>query len=147
MPGATSKLDSPDGAPVLPRWERGTVAVLCVSGPHPIPVSTAVRAGDDRLVLALGADRDTLARLRSEPGAAVCVLAADLAFTAHGSARVIRERLAASERVAAVDLAVERVQDHLADGRTEMLAAARWRWRRRRDAESQEAIVAELERL
>ena len=28
----------------------------------------------------------------------------------------------------AVELQVERVQDHLADGRTEILDGARWRW-------------------
>ena len=31
---------------MLPEWPEGTVAVLSTAGPHAIPVSTAVRAGD-----------------------------------------------------------------------------------------------------
>ncbi len=47
----------------------------------------------------------------------------------------------------AVEAVVERVQDHLADGRTEMLDGARWRWLDRQAAESEPAIVAELQHL
>jgi hypothetical protein len=131
----------------LPRWERGTPAVLCISGPHAIPVSTAVRSGDDRIALALGRGRDSLRRLREDPRAALCLLGAGVAFTAHGRAAVVAERLEAADTVVAVELRVERVQDHLADGRTEMLDGARWRWRKEGLAEAEEAIVAELERL
>ena len=60
---------------MLPTWPPGTPAVLCVAGPHAIPVSSYVRAGDDRILLALGSRRETLARLRADPGAAFCVLA------------------------------------------------------------------------
>jgi hypothetical protein len=130
----------------LPTWERGTAAVLCVAGPHPIPVSTAVRTGDDRIVLALGSARQTLATLRSEPRAALCVMASGVAFTAHGTAAVVRESLASAETVVAVELVVDDVQDHLADGRTEMLGAPRWRWRGGY-GEGEDAILDELERL
>ena len=54
----------------LPLWDQGTPAILCVAGPHPIPVSTAVRAGDDRVLFALGRKRDTLQFLRDDSRAA-----------------------------------------------------------------------------
>jgi hypothetical protein len=131
----------------LPHWERGTPGVLCVDGPHPIPVSTAVRAGDAQILLALASGRETLRRLRDDPRAALCVLGQGVAFTAHGRARVVAEELEAAETVVAVELEVERVQDHLADGRTQMLDGARWRWCDERFAEAEDAIVEELERL
>jgi hypothetical protein len=131
----------------LPSWRRGTPAVLCVAGPHAIPVSTAVRVGDRRIMLALGRGRETLGRLRSDPLAALCLLGEGVAFTAHGQATVVAEELESADTVVAVELAVERVQDHLADGRTEILDGARWRWLDRQSAESEPAIVAELERL
>jgi hypothetical protein len=132
---------------VLPRWERGTPAILCVAGPHPIPVTTTIRAGDRRVLLALGRDRETLRRLREDPRVSLCLLGAGMAFTAHGHAQVIAEQLEASDRVVAVELRVERVQDHLADGRTEMLDGARWRWLDEEFGAGEDAIVAELERL
>jgi len=132
---------------VLPHWEQGAAAVLCVAGPHAIPVSTAVRSADDRIVLALGGGRETLARLRAEPAAALCLLAEGLAFTAHCEARVVREELECAPGVAAVELRVDRVQDHLADGRSEVLAAPRWRWTDERAAASDPQIMGELERL
>jgi hypothetical protein len=131
----------------LPHWERGTAAVLCVAGPHPIPVSTCVRAGDDRVLFALGRRRETLQRLRDDPRAALCVLADGVAFTAHGEAGVVAEELEAADTAVAVELRVELVQDHLADGRTEMLEGPRWRPTNRRSERVQAAVVAELERL
>jgi hypothetical protein len=131
----------------LPEWRRGTPAVLCVAGPHPIPVSTAVRAGDRRIMLALGRERETLRRLRADPRAALCLLGEGVAFTAHGLARVAAEDLESADTIVAVALEVERVQDHLADGRTEMLDGARWRWLDRQAAEGEPALIAELERL
>jgi hypothetical protein len=131
----------------LPRWERGTPAVLCVAGPHPIPITAYLRAGDDRLLLALGRKRDTLRRLRDDPSVALLLMGEGLAFTAHGQARVIAERLDATDTVVAVELRVERVQNHLADGRTEMLDGARWRWCAPEHGEAEDAILAELGRL
>jgi hypothetical protein len=131
----------------LPHWERGTPAILCVAGPHPIPVSTSVRAGDERVLLALGRERETLERLRDDSRAALCLLGKGVAFTAHGYASVIAERLAASDRVVAVELRVERVQDHLADGRTAIVDGARWRWLDEEFGAAEEAIVAELSGL
>ena len=118
-----------------------------MAGPHAIPVSTAVRAADDRVLLALGRERDTLQRLRDDSRVAFCLLGEGVAFTAYGYASVVAERLDASERVVAVELRLERVQDHLADGRTEMLDGARWRWRDEVFGAAEEEIVAELGRL
>ena len=49
--------------------------------------------------------------------------------------------------MAAVELRAEQVQDHLADGRTEMLDGARWRWVDPGLAEAEPQIRAELARL
>ena len=128
---------------MLPEWERGTPAVLVASGPHAIPVSTAVRRGDDRVVFALGRRRAMLERLRSDPDAALCVLGRGVAFTAYGRVQVLREELDAAP-VTAVELRVERVQDHLADGRTDMLDGARYQWTDDAAAEAEPRIAAEL---
>ena len=131
----------------LPHWEQGTPAILCVAGPHAIPISTAVRAGDERVLMALGRGRETLRRLRDDSRAALCVLGEGMAFTAHGRACVAAEQLAASDRVVAVALDVEGVQDHLADGRTQTLDGARWRWVDEQLGAAEERIVAELSGL
>jgi len=129
---------------MLPTWPSGTPAVLCVTGPHAIPVSSYVRAADDRIVVALGARRETLARLREDTSVAFCVLGEGVAFTAHCRASVARESLDAAPANAAVALVVERVQDHLADGRTQMLDGAPWRWVDDEAAALQPLILAEL---
>jgi hypothetical protein len=131
----------------LPRWERGTPAVLCVAGPHPIPITAFLRRGDNRVLLALGRRRDTLRRLREDSAVALLLMGSGLAFTAHGRARVIAEELEAADTVVAVELLVERVQDHLADGRTEMLDGPRWRWRAEEHGEAEDVILAELAML
>lgn len=131
----------------LPHWEPGTAAVLVTGDAHAIPVSTCVRAGDRRVLLALGRHRRALELLRETPTAAVCVLAEGAAFTAAGSAAVVRDPLEAAGTAVAVELQVERIQDHLADGRTEMLGAADWRWRDERAAADEPRILAELEEL
>jgi hypothetical protein len=128
---------------MLPEWEPGTPAVLIVDGPHAIPVSTCLRRGEDRVVFALGRRRETLARLRGNNDAAICVLARGVAFTAYGRATVLREELEAAP-VVGVELVVDRVQDHLADGRTEMLDAARYEWRDEDAMRAESRIRAEL---
>ena len=132
---------------MLPTWPPGTPAILCVAGPHAIPVSSYVRAGDDRIVVALGSRRETLARLRDDPAAAFCVLGKGVAFTAHCRAAVLRESMNAAASNTAVELRVERVQDHLSDGRTETLDGPGWRWIDEEAAELQPRILAELEHL
>jgi hypothetical protein len=131
---------------MLPEWEPGTPAILIVAGPHAIPVSTSLRRGETRVVFALGRRRETLERLRADSSAALCVLGRGVAFTAYGEAAVVREQLDAAP-VTAIELRVERVQDHLADGRTEMLEGARYDWRKIKDAESESRIRAELARI
>jgi hypothetical protein len=131
----------------LPDWDRGTPAVLCVAGPHPIPITAFLRAGDDRVLLALGRKRETLRRLREDPSVALLLMGEGLAFTAHGRASVIAEQLEATDTVVAVELRVDRIQNHLADKRTEMLDGARWRWCAEEHGEAEDAILAELKRL
>ena len=131
----------------LPDWTPGTPAVLCPAGPHPIPVSTAVRAGDRRILMALGREREALRRLREDPAAALCLLGEGVAFTAFGRTRVVAEDLEAADTVVAVALEVERIQDHLADERTEILDGVRWRWIDQKFGEVQDAVVEELLRL
>ena len=132
----------------LPSWPPGTATVLCVAGPHAIPVSTAIRAGDRRVLLALGGRRETLRRLRDQdPAAALCVMAEGLAFTAKGRARVVQEGVEVARSLVVVELAVDEVVDHLADGRTAMDAAPAWHWSDDRAAESDPLIRAELQAL
>ena len=99
----------------LPQWSPGTVCILATGGegPHAIPVSTAVRASDQRIVLALGARRGSLQRLREDPRVALTVLAAgDVAFTAHGTARVVADPLPGLDGVIGIEISVERVSSH-----------------------------------
>jgi hypothetical protein len=131
----------------LPDWVPGTPAVLSVHGPHAIPVSTATRAAPDRIVFALARRRDTLARLREHPEAALCMLGEGLAFTAEGTTAVLREEMHASAHVAALELRVARIQDHLEDGRTEMLDGARWRFTSGEARSADAALRAELKDL
>jgi hypothetical protein len=131
----------------LPHWEPGTVAILATAGegPHAIPVSTAIRASERRIVLALGARRGSLERLREDPRVALTVLAAgDVAFTAHGTAQVIADPLPGIDGVVGVEIEVERVSSHkrptfsIADG-------VAWAWAdddaRERDAAVRSALI------
>jgi len=114
----------------LPHWEPGTVCVLSAGGgaPHAIPVSTALRAGPRRVLLALAARRETLARLRREPRCALTIMVAtDVACTAHARAEVVAESLPGAEAVAAVALEVEAIQDHM-QPRFTIAAGVAWDW-------------------
>ena len=115
----------------LPDWPAGTVCVLATSGgagPHAIPVSTALRAGDDRILLALARSRGSLERLRGDPRVALTVMAApDLAFTAHGAARVIADPLPGVEAVTGVEIRVDALHRH--ERPTFAIdAGVAWRW-------------------
>jgi hypothetical protein len=124
----------------LPDWPDGTVAVLATGRePHAIPVSTALRAGPRTVVLALALRRESLARLRREPACALAVIAPGLAFTAHGRATVVEE----GERVAAVRIEVESIQDHR-QPTFAIEAGVRWRWV---DGEAERADAAVREAL
>lgn len=125
MPDADERRDA------LPPWEPGTVALLTTvdadGAPHAIPVTTALRAGDATVVLALALTRGSLERLRGRPRVALTVLTSGVAATAHGVARVVEEPLAEAPRVAAVRIDVERVADHLSGAvALERPAAAHW---------------------
>jgi len=139
----------------MPEWRPGTVAVLCTvdeSGrPHAIPVSTALRAGRRRVLLALAPDRGSLARLRAYPQAALAILAGDdIAVTAHGPARVVEAPMTATAGVTAVVLEVESIQDHCQPTFT-IAAGVRWQWTdpeaRARDARVRAALARVAESL
>lgn len=132
----------------LPEWESGTVAVLSTAGsgpPHAIPVSTGVRAGDHRIVLALALRRESLTRLREDPRCALTLMDAGVACTAHARAEIVQEPMAISDRVVAVVLHVDSIQDH-DQPRFELLGGVRWRWTddeaEARDAEIRAALAA-----
>jgi hypothetical protein len=138
--------ERPDSGP-LPSWPLRAAGFLVTAGPHAIPVSTAVRAGDRRLVFGLARRRETLARVRADPRAGFALLAEGMAFTAYGRVEVVREQLEGAPSVAALELRVERVQDHLADGRTEIVTAPSWHWTEESAAEADRAVLAEIEAL
>ena len=125
----------------LPDWSAGTVAILSTGAgpPHGIPVSTALRAGPRTVLLALALRRNSLARMREEPRCALTILdGRDLAFTAHAVATIVEEPMAVSDRVAAVRLDVETIQDH-GQPRFTIDAGVRWRWT---DPEAERADAA-----
>jgi Pyridoxamine 5'-phosphate oxidase len=114
----------------LPQWEPGTVCVLSTAGgaPHAIPVSTALRAGPRRVLLALAVRRETLVRLRRDPRCALTIMAAgDVVCTVHARAEVVHESLPGAEAVAAVALEVEAIQDHM-QPRFSGAAGVTWDW-------------------
>ncbi len=118
------------GMAVLPHWPPGTVALLATGAgaPHVIPVSTALRAGDERVLLALAHRRESLRRLREDPRAALALLAAgDVAVTAHGIAAVVADPLPGAENVVGVELRVDDVQDH-GSRRFVIDDGVAWRW-------------------
>jgi hypothetical protein len=131
---------------VLPDWPPGTVTILATAGdaPHAIPVSTAVRAGPSRALIALAATRRSLARLRAAPRVSLTIMCEDTAVTAYGLARVLDDEPIV-EGVVAVEIEVDRVDDH--DRPTFTIeAGVTWRWTdpeaERRDAEVRAALVA-----
>ena len=102
-------------APSLPEWPARTIAVLATvdDGPHAIPVSAPVRAGDHTILLGLHRSRDSLARLRRRPQVALLVLAeGNVAFTARGQARIAAEPMAGAPEYAAVAIDVTEIDDH-----------------------------------
>jgi hypothetical protein len=131
----------------LPAWEDGTAAVLCTTddagAPHAIPVSTALRAGPRTIVFGLAARRASLAFLRARPAAALCLMGADAAFTADGTAHVIAEDAAG---VTAVRLDVERIHDHRRPAFA-LEAPVAWRWTDDEAAARDGAVRAALRAL
>jgi hypothetical protein len=113
--------------------------------PHAIPVSTVVRAGPRRVLIALALRRESLARLREDPRCALTIMAAgDVACTAHARATILEEPMAVSDRVAALALDVDTIQDHT-QPRFEIEGPVRWRWTddeaRERDALIRSALA------
>jgi hypothetical protein len=126
---------------VLPDWPAGTVALLATGAgaPHVIPVSTVLRASDDRVLFALAPRRESLRRLREAPRVALALLAGgNVAATVEGAATVVAEPLPGAESVVAVELRADRVQDH-GNRHFEVTGGVQWHWT---DAESDERDAA-----
>jgi hypothetical protein len=129
---------------MIPDWPPGTVAILTTlgeNGPHAIPVSTAVRSGDDEVMLALGPGRGSLARLRAEPRCALAVVAHGVAVTLRGRATEIGD----AAGTVAVRVAVEAVDDH-SQPTFAIAEGVRWEWvdaaAERRDADVRQALLS-----
>ncbi|MEA2212073.1 MAG: hypothetical protein QOF83_2021 [Solirubrobacteraceae bacterium] len=131
---------------MLPDWPAGTVAILVTLGdaPHAIPVSTALRAGPDRILLALADGRGSLARLQRDPRVAVALVAAGLAVTARGRARVLDAPV--SDGVTGVEVTVDALDDHLRST-FELEAGVRWHWTDADSKDRDEAVRAAVARL
>jgi hypothetical protein len=89
--------------------------MLATTGAHPhvVPVSAPVRVDGHTLLLSLRRTRGSLARLRDDPAVALLILAEnDLAFTAHGTARIVEEPMSVADDYAAVEIAVQTIDDH-----------------------------------
>jgi hypothetical protein len=139
-----ARLDSTETT--LPEWPTRTIGVLATSGdgPHAIPVSAPVRAGDRRILLSLHRTRGSLARLRERPRVALAVLTeGNVAFTARGRARVLEEQMAADPDYAAVAIEVEVVDDHRQPG-FEVEAGVDRRWL---DEDQRDALGARVRAL
>jgi hypothetical protein len=137
----------------LPHWPAGTVTIFATAGPEPhaIPVSTALRVSDARILLALGAGRGSLQRLRASPRVALAILCADdVACTAHGVARVAADPLADLEGVVGVVIEVDAVQSHRR-ATFAIEAPVAWRWTqeqaRERDGQVRAALSALAESI
>jgi hypothetical protein len=132
----------------LPAWEDGTVAILSTGAgaPHAIPISTALRAGPRTIYLALALQRESLARLRRDPRVALTLLAHGVACTAHATATVVEEPMAESDRVAAVRLDVEVLQDHR-QPRFTLQEGVSWEWTDPEAAARDSEIRAGLRRV
>jgi DNA-binding NarL/FixJ family response regulator len=82
-------------------------------GPHVIPVSAPVRAGDRRILLSLHRSRGSLQRVRERPQVALAILTSgNIALTARGDAHVIQESMAAAPDYAVVAIDVDQIDDH-----------------------------------
>ena len=137
------------GLAELPDWDEGTVAVLSTGGgrPHAIPVSTGVRAGPRRVLIALALRRESLARLREEPRCALTIMGAgNIALTAHATASIVQDPMEVSDKVAAVCLDVEEIQDHT-QPRFAIESSVKWRWCELEARERDSAIRAALTEL
>jgi hypothetical protein len=99
----------------LPEWPARTIAVLVTvdHGPYAIPVSAPLRAGNRRILLSLYRSRGSLARLRERPRVALTILTeGDLAFTARGCARIVKESLLRAPEYVPIAIDVEHIDDH-----------------------------------
>jgi Pyridoxamine 5'-phosphate oxidase len=130
----------------LPDCRGRTIGVLATGDPDPhvIPVSAPQRAGDHRILLSLHFSRGSLARLRAHPEVALMILAGgDVAFTAHGRARIVQESMSSGPDYAAVAIDVGEIDDHRqAEFTVEGGVDRSWR-----DEEARRAMAARVQQL
>ena len=82
-------------------------------GQHAIPITAPLRIGDRQILLRLKRCHESLARLREHPKVALTIFAkGNLAFTARGPARVVREPMLGAPAFAAIAMDVENIDDH-----------------------------------
>lgn len=130
----------------VPSLPVGAVVVLSTvgpDGPHAIPVSAARMARSGLLLLALSANRGSLARLRDEPAVAVTIIETGFAQTLRGRARVACENLPGAAFMAVVEITVDAIDDHLRPD-TLIESGVRWAWTDEAMAEKDRAVVAAL---
>ena len=99
----------------LPEWPDKTIAVLSTENGevHAIPITAPLRVGDRRILFRLKRCRESLARLREHPKVALTIFAkGNLAFTARGPARCVREPMLGAPAFAAIAMDVENIDDH-----------------------------------
>ena len=91
--------------------------------------------------------RESLARVREDPRCALTIMAGgDVAFTAHGRATIVEEPMAISDRVAAIRIDVEAIQNHGQDD-FEIDDGVRWHWTDPRAEQRDVEIRAALSRI
>lgn len=144
IPGEVA--DSPGEPVILPQWPDATVLILVTGGghPHAIPVSAAIRASERTALLGLAHSRGSLARLRDDPRVALSITFEGVAVTAYGRARIHTDDL--TEGMAAVEVAVDHVQDH---GRPTFVieGGVSWHWSDEQARERDRAVRDALRRL
>jgi flavin reductase (DIM6/NTAB) family NADH-FMN oxidoreductase RutF len=133
----------------IPELPEGIVAVLATvgrDGPAAIPVSALLRAGPDRLLLALARTRGSVARLRADPRCAVSLNGPGMSRCLEGTARVAADPLPGADFMVAFELRAERIRDARGPA-TEVDEGIRWRWTTAEAAERHAAVMAALAAL
>ena len=99
------------------------------------------------VLIALALRRESLARLREEPRCALTIMGAgNIALTAHATASIVQDPMEVSDKVAAVCLDVEEIQDHT-QPRFAIESSVKWRWCELEARERDAAIRAALTEL
>jgi flavin reductase (DIM6/NTAB) family NADH-FMN oxidoreductase RutF len=132
-----------DAIPALPEGIVAVLATVGPDGPAAIPVSALLRAGPDRLLLALARTRGSVARLREDPRCAVSLNGPGMSRCLEGTARVAADPLPGADFMVAFELTAHRIRDARGPA-TEVDEGIRWRWTTAEAAERHAAVMAAL---